>query len=250
MQFGLVLNWHMPTGASAGLEIPNFDTVVEQIRLAEGLGFTSVWPMRHDQVRGGVPATWPQELMTKIAAATQTIRIGHRLGPTHRHDKGPLDAAEQVAALDLLCCGRLEIDCSASAARAVDAVDPDRESTLGTRAGDQIAVNTMVICSATGGTDFSPFQAVRWPCRRRPATEDLIAAAPARTTPHTAFDRPAPSSDPIRGGDATRCVEAVRAYEKVGVNRLLCHFPVRGGAYACITDAMTRFAHGVIPALA
>jgi alkanesulfonate monooxygenase SsuD/methylene tetrahydromethanopterin reductase-like flavin-dependent oxidoreductase (luciferase family) len=124
MQFGLVLHWHMPVGDSAGFDVPSFDGVVEQISLAETLGFTSVWPFERDLVRGDVPAPWPQELMSKIAAATRTIRIGHRLRPTHGSAGSSLRAAEHAAVLDLMCQGRLEIDCSAGAV-AAEAVDGD-----------------------------------------------------------------------------------------------------------------------------
>jgi alkanesulfonate monooxygenase SsuD/methylene tetrahydromethanopterin reductase-like flavin-dependent oxidoreductase (luciferase family) len=354
MQFGLVLNWHTPADASAGSGIHDFDAVVEQIRLAERLGFTSVWPFKHDQIRGDVPAPWPQELMSKIAAATQTIRIGHRLSPTHGYDNSPLRAAEQAAAMDLLCGGRLEIDCSASVAQAGEPVDRDLESRCdwgtrehalqlvmkawsqpvlgqrgtffdlpdyaaiakplqrphpplwmsvndapewalagklgvgvvasappgtalqsrlgayrhavcrsapGTGAGDQIAVSTLAICSAPGGSGVSAYQAARWPPRQRPSTDEVIAGAPTRRAPRTAIDQPVPDGNRIRGGDALaraglligdpeRCIEAARAYAKVGVNRLLCHFPVQGAAHAAITDAMTRFAYDVIPAFA
>lgn len=51
-------------------------------------------------------------------------------------------------------------------------------------------------------------------------------------------------------GDAERCIEAALAYARVGVNQLLCHFPVVVGTHAAITDAVTRFGQDVIPAFA
>jgi alkanesulfonate monooxygenase SsuD/methylene tetrahydromethanopterin reductase-like flavin-dependent oxidoreductase (luciferase family) len=349
MQFGLVLNWHMPMGDSAGPDVPCFDGVVEQISLAEKLGFTSVWPFEHDLVRGDVPAPWPQELMSKIAAATRTIRIGHRLRPTHGCAGSSLRAAEQAAVLDLLCEGRLEIDCSASAvpAEAVDGsfeterrwgareralrmvldawtspvlgqngaffelpdyaaiakplqrphpplwmsannsaewelagqlgvgvvvsappstalqsrIDTYRHavgrSARGATAGDQIAVTTLAI----GGSDVSAYQAARWPRRDRRSPDGLAAAAESGLARRTVIDQSAPGEYRNRGndalartglliGDAERCIESARAYARVGVNRLLCHFPVLGGSHAAITEAVTRFGQDVIPAFA
>lgn len=340
MQFGLVLNWHMPVGDSAGSDVPCFDGVVEQISLAEELGFTSVWPFEHDLVRGDVPAPWPQELMSKIAAATRTIRIGHRLRSTRGCPDSSLRAAEQAAVLDVLCEGRLEIDCSASAvpAEATDGnldsecrrgareralrlvldawtcprlgqsgaffelsdhaamakplqrphpplwmsvndtsewelaghlgvgvvvsappntalqsrIDTYRHavgrSARGATAGDQIAVSTLAI----GGSDAGAYQAARWPRR---------AGLPSRPVCRTVHDQSAlgehrhPANEALARtglliGDAERCIEAARAYAKVGVNRLLCHFPVPGGSHAAITDAVTRFGQDVIPAFA
>jgi alkanesulfonate monooxygenase SsuD/methylene tetrahydromethanopterin reductase-like flavin-dependent oxidoreductase (luciferase family) len=347
MQFGLVLNWHMPVGDSASADFLGFDGVVEQIGLAEALGFTSVWPFEHDLVRGDGPAPWPRELMSKIAAATRTIRIGHRLRPTRGSAGSSLRAAEQAALLDMLCEGRLEIDCSASVvpAEAVDGglgsecrwsateralrmvldawaspvlghngaffelpdyaaiakplqrphpplwmsvnktsewdlagqlglgvvvsappgtalqsrIDAYRHavgrSGRGATAGDQIAVSTLAI----GGSDVSAYKAARWPRRDRQPSGGLTAAAATRLARRTVIDQSAERRNDgdealartgLLIGDAERCIEAALAYARVGVNQLLCHFPVVGGTHAAITDAVTRFGQDVIPAFA
>jgi hypothetical protein len=51
MQFGLLLNWHMPVGVSTDSDAGCFAGIVEQVRLAEVLGFSCVWPLVGDAQR-------------------------------------------------------------------------------------------------------------------------------------------------------------------------------------------------------
>lgn len=78
--------------------------LVAQARLADRLGFHSLWlPESHFQARGSNPA--PLLLLAAIAAQTERIRLGttsYLL--TIRH---PLLVAEEVAVLDRLSGGRL-----------------------------------------------------------------------------------------------------------------------------------------------
>jgi alkanesulfonate monooxygenase SsuD/methylene tetrahydromethanopterin reductase-like flavin-dependent oxidoreductase (luciferase family) len=334
MEFGLVLNGYAHEGASASFDFPSHDGVVAQVRLAEKLGFTCAWPFKLDCATVDVPAPWPEELISKIAAATRTIRIGYRLWPTSESVRRPFYAAEQAAALDVLCEGRLEIDCSSTdrrlaAARASPALGssesiweeaegalrsiiqtwsksalwsnrdfddlnseaiakpirrshpllwmpvndssewdlaaqlgvgvvvnapPDtalqsridtyrhavgRSRALG-RIGSQVAVSALAICVADAGSEVSvDRQAARWPVRRERPSGGTTAAT---------ISRPAPTR--LQTGDVERCIQDARAYARVGVKRLWCHFPARSGTGAAQTDAMTRFAHDVMSAFA
>ncbi len=87
------------SGSTAALE-----PLIAQARLADRLGFHSLWlPESHFQPRGSNPA--PLLLLAAIAAQTQQIRLGttsYLL--TIRH---PLLVAEEVAVLDRLSGGRL-----------------------------------------------------------------------------------------------------------------------------------------------
>src|ERR1700742_3559288 len=108
----------MPPGVSRADESRHFLQMMEQIKLAEELGFTSVWSVEHHFLESFSHAAAPEVLLSYIAAQTSTIRIGHgvRLLPyPYNH---PIRAAEQAATLDLLSQGRLEFGTGRSATAA------------------------------------------------------------------------------------------------------------------------------------
>ncbi len=108
MEFGLLYEWQMPHGIDPPAEALALAAIVDQVKLAEEVGFRSVWSVEHHFLKGFSHASAPEVLLSFIAATTETIRIGHgvRLLPyPYNH---PIRAAEQAATLDLLSGGRLE----------------------------------------------------------------------------------------------------------------------------------------------
>jgi alkanesulfonate monooxygenase SsuD/methylene tetrahydromethanopterin reductase-like flavin-dependent oxidoreductase (luciferase family) len=115
LEFGLLYEWQMPVGVSRSDESRHFLQMMEQIKLAEELGFTSVWSVEHHFLESFSHASAPEVLLSWIAAQTSKIRIGHgvRLLPyPYNH---PIRAAEQAATLDLLSQGRLDFGTGRSA---------------------------------------------------------------------------------------------------------------------------------------
>jgi alkanesulfonate monooxygenase SsuD/methylene tetrahydromethanopterin reductase-like flavin-dependent oxidoreductase (luciferase family) len=118
VEFGLLYEWQMPVGISRDEESRRFLQMIEQVKLAEELGFTSVWSVEHHFLESFSHASAPEVLLSWIAAHTSTIRVGHgvRLLPyPYNH---PIRAAEQAATLDLLSRGRLEFGTGRSATAA------------------------------------------------------------------------------------------------------------------------------------
>jgi alkanesulfonate monooxygenase SsuD/methylene tetrahydromethanopterin reductase-like flavin-dependent oxidoreductase (luciferase family) len=118
VEFGLLYEWQMPAGVSRADESRHFLQMMEQIKLAEELGFSSVWSVEHHFLESFSHASAPEVLLSWIAAQTSKIRIGHgvRLLPyPYNH---PIRAAEQAATLDLLSQGRLEFGSGRSATAA------------------------------------------------------------------------------------------------------------------------------------
>jgi alkanesulfonate monooxygenase SsuD/methylene tetrahydromethanopterin reductase-like flavin-dependent oxidoreductase (luciferase family) len=115
LEFGLLYEWQMPVGVSRADESRHFLQMMDQIKLAENLGFKSVWSVEHHFLESFSHASAPEVLLSWIASQTSTIRIGHgvRLLPyPYNH---PIRAAEQAATLDLLSQGRLEFGSGRSA---------------------------------------------------------------------------------------------------------------------------------------
>src|SRR5258707_13869878 len=102
VEFGLLYEWQMPPGVSRADESRHFLNMMEQIKLAETVGFTSVWSVEHHFLESFSHASAPEVLLSWIAAQTSTIRIVHGgLLLPYPHNL-PIHAAEQSATLDPL----------------------------------------------------------------------------------------------------------------------------------------------------
>ncbi len=79
---------------------------VEQAQAAETLGFRNVWLGEHHFSTYGYLSR-PAQFATHIAAKTTTLRVGTAVIVIPLHH--PLIVAEEIATLDLLSGGRLDI---------------------------------------------------------------------------------------------------------------------------------------------
>lgn len=80
---------------------------LEQIELADRLGYGCAWLVEHHFLRGYSHSSKPELLLAAAAARTRRIRLGHAIIPLPLHH--PVHVAERVAALDILSSGRLEV---------------------------------------------------------------------------------------------------------------------------------------------
>lgn len=100
---------------SVDLAVPDatiYAEVLEQVRVADELGYAIAWVAEHHftRVRGRVPA--PLLFLVHLAAHTQHIRLGSAVLPAPFYH--PLRLAESVALADVLMGGRLECGISSS----------------------------------------------------------------------------------------------------------------------------------------
>jgi luciferase family oxidoreductase group 1 len=103
MNFGTFLLMQSPSARSSQ-EI--FARGVEMAQAAESLGFRNVWLAEHHFSTYGYLAR-PAQLATYIAAKTTRIRVGTAVIVVPLHH--PLVVAEEIATLDLLAQGRVDI---------------------------------------------------------------------------------------------------------------------------------------------
>lgn len=83
-----------------------YDAELEQMAAAEALGFESVWVAEHHFSDYGLcPA--PQVLVAHVAGRTRTLRVGMGVSLLPLHD--PLKLAEELAVLDQVSGGRLDV---------------------------------------------------------------------------------------------------------------------------------------------
>src|SRR5712664_4378746 len=83
-----------------------YDSGLVQMLAAESLGHSSVWIAEHHFNDYGLcPA--PQVLASFVAARTKTLRLGMGVSLLPLHH--PVDLAEQLAVLDVVSGGRLDV---------------------------------------------------------------------------------------------------------------------------------------------
>lgn len=99
--------WTMQsTAARPGLWRALYRRFVEDARAAEQLGYDAVWVGEHRVwYCGWCPA--PLHALAAVAGATARIRLGTAMYLVPQHD--PVAAARNVATLDELSCGRVEL---------------------------------------------------------------------------------------------------------------------------------------------
>jgi alkanesulfonate monooxygenase SsuD/methylene tetrahydromethanopterin reductase-like flavin-dependent oxidoreductase (luciferase family) len=83
-----------------------YDSALEQMLAAEGLGYSSAWIAEHHFNDYGLCPV-PPVLASFVAARTTTLRLGMGVSLLPLHH--PVDLAEQLAVLDVVSGGRLEV---------------------------------------------------------------------------------------------------------------------------------------------
>ena len=68
MEFGLLYEWQVPADADRATEAKILTDAVEQVRLAEECGFSSMWSVEHHFLEGFSHASAPEVLLSFVAA--------------------------------------------------------------------------------------------------------------------------------------------------------------------------------------
>lgn len=108
MRFGLFYELQMPRPWGPGAEEKLVREALEQIELADRLGFDSVWEVEHHFLEEYSHSSAPEVFLAAASQRTKRIRLGHgivQLPPGFNH---PARVAERIAMLDLVSGGRVE----------------------------------------------------------------------------------------------------------------------------------------------
>ena len=103
MDFGL---FYLMQRDEAWSERAVYDSALAQMLAAESLGYHSVWIAEHHFNDYGLCPT-PPVLASYVAARTRTLRVGMGVSLLPLHH--PVDLAEQLAVLDVVSDGRLDV---------------------------------------------------------------------------------------------------------------------------------------------
>jgi len=108
MKFDLLYELQVPKPHDERSEWRCYKEALEQIELADRLGYDTVWAVEHHFLTEFAHSSAPEILLTAAAARTKRIRIGHGVVLLPSKFNHPIRVAERVAALDLISDGRVE----------------------------------------------------------------------------------------------------------------------------------------------
>src|SRR5213080_2102820 len=108
MKFDLLYELQMPKPHDARSEYRCVHEALEQIELADRLGFDTVWAVEHHFLQEFAHCSAPEVFLAAAAQRTKRIRIGHGVVLLPNRFNHPIRVAERVAMLDLVSNGRVE----------------------------------------------------------------------------------------------------------------------------------------------
>ncbi len=108
MRFGIFYEHQLPRPWTEGLELQLFQDALDEVELADRLGFDNVWEVEHHFLEEYSHSSAPEIFLAACSQRTKQIRLGHGIvlmPPGYNH---PARVAERIATLDLVSRGRVE----------------------------------------------------------------------------------------------------------------------------------------------
>ncbi len=152
MKLGIFYEHQLPRPWEEGSELQLIQDALEQVELADRLGFDVVWEVEHHFLEEYSHSSAPEVFLAAASQRTKDIRLGHGIIQTAPQYNHPARTAERVAMLDLVSGGRVEFGSGESSSEAELAgfeIDPfyKREAWL---EGLQVALRCMTETPFTG----------------------------------------------------------------------------------------------------
>ncbi len=120
MKFGLFYELQLPKPADRDQWGPDaerriYHDMLEQVALANSLGFDYVFEVEHHFLEEYSHSSAPELMMAALSQRTKHIRLGHGIVLTPPAYNHPARVAERISALDILSNGRVEFGSGESA---------------------------------------------------------------------------------------------------------------------------------------
>ncbi len=116
MKFGIFYEHQLPRPWKKGDEHRLLTEALEQVELADRLGFHCAWEVEHHFLEEYSHSSAPEVFLAACSQRTERIRLGHgivQMPPRYNH---PARVAERIATLDLVSDGRVEFGTGESSA--------------------------------------------------------------------------------------------------------------------------------------
>ncbi|WP_342643775.1 LLM class flavin-dependent oxidoreductase [Rhodoligotrophos ferricapiens] len=108
MKFGMFYEHQLPQPWSEDAELRLYQEALDQVELADKLGYDYVWEVEHHFLEEYSHSSAPEVFLAACSQRTKNIRLGHGvmlMSPDYNH---PARSAERIATLDLVSNGRVE----------------------------------------------------------------------------------------------------------------------------------------------
>ncbi len=116
MKIDLLYEIQIPGPHRPRSEYDAYWQAIEQIELADRMGFGCVWFVEHHFLTEFAHSSAPEVFLAAVAQRTEKIRIGHGVALLPYPFNHPIRVAERAGALDILSKGRLEFGTGRSSA--------------------------------------------------------------------------------------------------------------------------------------
>ena len=108
MKFGLFYELQLPRPWEPDDEYDLYKNTLDQIELADSLGFDYIWAVEHHFLEEYSHCSAPEVLLAAASQRTKRIRLGHGIVQLPNEINPTARVAERLAALDLLSDGRVD----------------------------------------------------------------------------------------------------------------------------------------------
>jgi len=109
MRFGLFYEHQHPRPWSEGSEEKLLMDALEQIELADKVGFDYIWEVEHHFLEEYSHSSAPEVFLGAASQRTKNIRLGHGIVQLPSRFNHPARVAERIATLDLISGGRVDL---------------------------------------------------------------------------------------------------------------------------------------------
>ncbi len=108
MKFGIFYEHQLPRPWEADSEYRLLQDALEQVELADKLGFDYVWEVEHHFLEEYSHSSAPEVFLAAVSQRTKRIKLGHGIVQTPPPFNHPARVAERIATLDLVSGGRVQ----------------------------------------------------------------------------------------------------------------------------------------------
>src|ERR1700684_4497226 len=105
MKFGLFYEHQIPRPWTDQTELEVYSQALDQIELADRLGFEYVWEVEHQLLEEYSHSSAAEVFLAAVSQRTKNIRLGHGVMLSPPRYNPPARVAERIATLDLVSGG-------------------------------------------------------------------------------------------------------------------------------------------------
>lgn len=163
MRFGVFYELQLPKPWLPGDEARLFHEALDQVELADRLGFDHAWEVEHHFLDEYSHSSAPEVFLAAAASRTKQIRLGHGIRQVIPNYNHPARTAEGIATLDIISKGRVDFGIGEGATRLElggFAIPAKEKRAMALEAGEQIA--NMLVLDPYPGFEGKYFS---MPCR-------------------------------------------------------------------------------------